>query len=52
MKLDDQTDIDNYIYRVGAKVIEYHIIKINLPKYHYSKIHDHKAIIPYKKYLY
>ncbi len=46
-KSDDQTNIDNY--RVAAKISEYHI-KINLPQYQNSKIHD-DIIIPCKKCL-
>ena len=47
-KSADQTNIDKY--EVSANISEYYI-KINLPKNYYSKIHDDKAIVLYKKYM-
>ena len=44
---DDQTNIDKF--RLAANNTEYHYIKINLIKYHYSKIYD-KEIIKCKNF--
>ncbi len=39
---------DEYYFREASNITENHIIKINLPNNHHSKIHDDKAIISCK----